>query len=187
AYVHDIGTYTHGDDDAKHRADFFDSGYDALVELKRAGRIGAFGLGVNEIEVCLDVMDHGPIDVILLAGRLSLLERRAEEVLVPRCRDAGTSLVLGGIFNSGILATGVTATSTYDYGPAPEAIKAQVNALAAKAEGLGISLAQAALQFAVSHPAAASVLIGTAKRASFERNIELAKQDPLEGFSDIFG
>ena len=78
AYVHDIGAYTHGAEvNAGHMEAFFGSGYEALVKLKEAGRIGAFGLGVNECQVCLDVMDHGPIDVILLAGRLTLLDRSA--------------------------------------------------------------------------------------------------------------
>ena len=71
AYVHDIGTYTHGPANAAHMEAFLGTGYERLVRLKAKGRIGAFGLGVNECQVCLDVMDHGPIDAILLAGRLT--------------------------------------------------------------------------------------------------------------------
>ena len=105
-YVHDIGRLTHGELNAKHFADLMASGLDRLRALKAAGRIGAYGLGVNENEVCLEVMAQAEIDVILLAGRLTLLDRSAEERLVGVCRARGVSLVLGGIFNSGILATG---------------------------------------------------------------------------------
>ncbi|QDL91650.1 aldo/keto reductase [Paroceanicella profunda] len=170
-YVHDIGAYTHGAANAGHMEAFLGSGYARLVRLKEQGRIGAFGLGVNETQVCLDVMDHGPIDAILLAGRLTLLDRSAEAELVGRCRAAGTSLVLGGIFNSGILATGPVPGATYDYGPAPREVLERVAALQAEAERHGLPLAAAALHFALRHPAAASVLIGTAKPSSLKRNL----------------
>ena len=128
-YVHDIGAYTHGTTNHLHMKDFFESGYERLIRLKERGRIRAFGLGVNECDVCLEVMAHGPIDVILLAGRLTLLDRSAEAALLPRCLETGTSLVLGGIFNSGILATGPVPGATYDYGRAPEEVLARVRAL----------------------------------------------------------
>jgi D-threo-aldose 1-dehydrogenase len=151
---------------------FFGSGYARLMRLKEAGRIGAFGLGVNEVDVCLQVMDHGPIDAILLAGRLTRLDRAAEAELVPRCLADGTSLVLGGVFNSGILATGPKPGATFDYAPASPEILAQVAALQARAEAAGVTLARAALEFARRHPAAASVLLGTARVSSLQRNLE---------------
>ncbi|MBE9638308.1 aldo/keto reductase [Salipiger mangrovisoli] len=187
AYVHDIGAYTHGEDtNARHMEAFFGSGYEALVTLKEAGKIGAFGLGVNECQVCLDVMDHGPIDAILLAGRLTLLDRSAEEALVPRCREAGTSLVLGGVFNSGILATGPVEGATYDYGPAPKEVLDRVAALQAEAESHGIPLATAALHFALRHPATASVLLGTAKASSLTRNLDAIQRDLPAGAEALF-
>ena len=171
-YVHDLGTYTHGAENDRHLQAFLGSGYERLVRLKEAGRIGAFGLGVNETEICLRVMDHGPLDVILLAGRLTLLDRSAEDALVPRCRVAGTSLVLGGIFNSGILATGPMAGATYDYGPAPQQVLDRVAALQDQAAVQGMPLATAALHFARDHPAAAAVLLGTANPMTLRRNLE---------------
>ncbi|SFD83022.1 aldo/keto reductase [Roseivivax sediminis] len=180
-YVHDIGEYTHGADNAGHMEAFFGSGYERLVRLKEEGRIGAFGLGVNECQVCLDVMDHGAIDAILLAGRLTLLDRSAEAELVPRCLSEGTSLVLGGVFNSGILATGPVEGATYDYGPAPEDVRARVAELQSRAEAHGLKLPTAALHFARDHPAAASVLLGTAKASSLTRNLSaLAEEIPGE-------
>lgn len=185
-FVHDLGRYTHGVDNATHQTDFLSSGYERLVKLKEDGRIGAFGLGVNEVEVCLEVMEHCALDVILLAGRLTLLDRVAETNLVPRCLSTGTSLVLGGIFNSGILATGATSGATYDYAEASEDILTAVTELQTNAEKLGMSLPQAALHFALSHPATASVLIGTSNVKSLTRNLELAKLPAHASFAEVF-
>ncbi|WAP67540.1 aldo/keto reductase [Jiella pelagia] len=171
-YVHDLGEYTHGSENARHRDAFFGSGYERLVRLKERGRIGAFGLGVNECQVCLDVMDHGPIDIILLAGRLTLLDRSAERELVPRCLAAGMSLVLGGVFNSGILATGSVPGATYDYEPAPRDVLEKVSALQADARRHGVPLATAALHFASRHKAAAAILLGTAEPSILTRNLD---------------
>ncbi|MEM8974707.1 MAG: aldo/keto reductase [Pseudomonadota bacterium] len=180
-FVHDIGKYTHGKANAEHMEAFLGSGYERLVRLKEKRRIGAFGLGVNENEICLEVMDHGPIDVILLAGRLTLLDRCAEVELTARCRAEGTSLVLGGVMNSGILATGAVKGATFDYGPAPERVLEAVRKLEEKSAEFGIPLATAALQFAKRHPLASSVLIGTAKATSLKRNVEaLASEMPAQ-------
>ena len=176
-YVHDLGEYTHGAENARHQEAFFASGYERLVRLKERGRIGAFGLGVNECQVCLDVMAHGPIDVILLAGRLTLLDRSAERELVPRCLAAGTSLVLGGVFNSGILATGPVAGATYDYEPAPREVLERVTVLEAAARRHGLPLATAALHFALRHPAGSSVLLGTADPSILARNLAAAGEE----------
>lgn len=172
-FCHDIGVYTHGAaDNARHMEDFLGSGIQALRDLKQAGRIQAFGLGVNESQVCIDVMKETPLDVILLAGRLTLLDREAEEELLGLCAEQGTSLVLGGILNSGILATGPVPGATFDYGPAPQEIMDRVGQLKARAEALGLTLAQAALQFAMHHPAACSVLLGTGRVSSLQRNLD---------------
>jgi len=125
--------------------------------------------------------------VILLAGRLTLLDRSAEAELVPACTAAGTSLVLGGIFNSGILATGPVEGATYDYGPAPEEVLNQVAELQARSEALGVPLATAALHFAMQHPAAASVLLGTAKPASLTRNLDALATPTPRGLQALFG
>ncbi len=117
-YVHDIGRLTHGACQEVHMADLLGTGIDRLQRLKQAGGIGAFGLGVNENEASLEVMAAAELDVILLAGHLTLIDRSAEEALVARCRKSNTSLVLGGIFNSGILATGPVPDAVFDYKPA---------------------------------------------------------------------
>ena len=176
-FVHDIGGYTHGAAGAKHMEDLLGSGMLALRDLKQAGRIGAIGLGVNESQVCIDVMQHEKLDTILLAGRLTLLDREAEASLLDQCALQGTSLVLGGIFNSGILATGPKPGAWFDYAPASQDILDQVIALQARAEAVGLTLAEASLQFALNHPAACSVLFGTGKVCSLKRNLAAARKD----------
>jgi len=177
-YVHDIGVYTHGAErNAFHMRQFFDSGLKALQELKSSGAIKAFGLGVNEIPVCLEVLRETDLDCILLAGRYTLLDRSAVAELLPLCAAKGTSLVVGGVFNSGILATGPVEGAHFDYMPATADIAGKVGAMMEIAKSHGVPLAAPALQFPLEHPAVASVLIGTAKPESLHRNMALARLD----------
>jgi D-threo-aldose 1-dehydrogenase len=173
-YVHDIGVYTHGAaKNAVYQKQLLDSGIKALEELKSSGAISAFGLGVNEVPVCLDVMRNADIDCILMAGRYTLLDRSAVAELLPLCRQKGTSLVVGGVFNSGILATGPVPGSHFDYMPANDDVLAKVGAMEAIAKKHGVPLAAPALQFPLRNPLVSSVLIGTAKASSLERNMQL--------------
>lgn len=175
-YVHDIGAYTHGAaKNAVYLTQLLDSGMRALDELKTSGAISAYGLGVNEAEVCLDVIARHPIDCILLAGRYSLLDRTAERGLLEACRKKQISLVIGGVFNSGILATGPIAGANFDYGPASEDVLARVRAMQEIAEDNTTPLAAAAMQFPLREPVVANVLIGTAKSSSLTRNMDLLK------------
>ncbi|MEK1885983.1 MAG: aldo/keto reductase [Phyllobacterium sp.] len=173
-FVHDIGAYTHGaEKNAVYLRQLLDSGMRALEELKASGAISAYGLGVNEVEVCLEVIARGPIDCILLAGRYSLLDRSAERGLLEACRKHNISLVIGGVFNSGILATGPVPGANFDYGPASDDVLTRVRAMQDIAEANSIPLAAAAIQFPLREPVVANVLIGTAKPASLTRNLEL--------------
>lgn len=185
-YVHDIGIYTHGADNTAHMDAFLGSGYERLIRLKERGEIGAIGLGVNENEICTQVMKDHPLDVILLAGRLTLLDRSAEEKLVPMCHAAGTSLVLGGVFNSGILASGPIEGATYDYAPASPEILEAVTTLQNRAQAQGMPLATVALKFAQNHPLTASVLIGTAKASSLLRNLQALSDPTPSNFTEAF-
>lgn len=178
-YVHDIGVVTHGAENATHMDDLLTTGLPLLEKWKREGRIGAYGLGVNECETCVEVMQHHPIDVILLAGRWTLLDRQAEVELVPLCEEKGTSLVLGGIFNSGILATGPQPGAYFDYEPASDGILAKATTLQSRCEEYGIPLPTAALHFASTRKLTSSVLIGTGKVSSLKRNLEALNIPPL--------
>lgn len=172
--VHDIGAYTHGaETNARHFRDLMDGGMKALEMLKREGTIVAFGLGVNEVEICLNVMERAEIDCILLAGRYTLLDRSADRKLLPLCEKTGTSLIIGGVFNSGILATGPVPGAHFNYAPASSEILERVGSLQAVAQGHGFPLAAAALQFPLLNPAVATVLLGTASPVSLKRNLDM--------------
>jgi D-threo-aldose 1-dehydrogenase len=162
-YIHDIGGLTHGGNDGFH----FDAltrggGLRALEQLRESGAIGAFGVGVNEVEACLRVMDHASLDVILLAGRYTLLEQGAHTLLFPRCAQLGTSVIIGGPYNSGILATGVrqNGASRYEYNDAPANVVERVGAIEEICARFRVPLAAAALQFPLAHPAVVSVIPG---------------------------
>ncbi|RWI15183.1 aldo/keto reductase [Mesorhizobium sp.] len=173
-FVHDIGVYTHGVENTKlHFRQFMDGGLKALEELKSSRVISAYGLGVNEVQICLDVLRQAPLDCILLASRYSLLDRTAEAELLPLCRQRQTSLIIGGVFNSGILATGPVPGAHFDYLPASPDILDRVGAMEKIATEGGYPLAAAAFQFPLHEPVVASVLTGTAKPANLERNLQL--------------
>jgi len=155
-FLHDIGRMTHDGEHDQHFADAMGGGLVALQELKAAGRIGAIGIGVNETEVLLAAMDHADWDVFLLAGRYTLLEQGALDELLPRCERAGTSVVIGGAYNSGLLAGG----RTWNYAQAPTELIERRDRLARVVREFDVALEAAALQFPLAHPAVASVLVG---------------------------
>jgi D-threo-aldose 1-dehydrogenase len=157
--VHDIDTYTHGADQPARLREALAGALPALADLKAQGVIGGFGLGVNEWRVCADVAAVMPLDVILLAGRYTLLEQGARGFLDEAARR-GIGIILGGPYNSGILATGARKGALYDYKPAPPAVLDRVAGIEALLNRYGIPLAAAALQFPLRHPAVATVIPG---------------------------
>jgi len=166
----------------KYLSDILNSGHRALCDLKASGAIRAFGLGVNEVQACLNILEHVDLDVLLLAGRFTLLDRGAVPVLLPLCEKRGISLVIGGVFNSGILATGPVDGAYFDYGPAAPDVMEKVSQMQKHLEEGGIGLPQAALQFPLTSPAVASVLIGSgkAKSVSLNTRLMLTPLDPKE-------
>ncbi|RFC62000.1 aldo/keto reductase [Fulvimarina endophytica] len=172
-YVHDLEPGTLGPEAYRRHLDVFaNDGARALAELKAKGAIGAFGIGVNEVSACLDVMEHVDLDCILLAGRYTLLDRTAEDRLLALCEERSTALVIGGVFNSGILATGPVPGATFDYVEASPSIRERVAEMEAVAMGSGVPLAAAAMRFPLRHDSVASVLIGTGKASSMTRNLD---------------
>jgi D-threo-aldose 1-dehydrogenase len=174
--IHDIGRQTHGQDnvammDALSRG----GGLRALQELRASGAVRAIGVGVNEIAACHEVLEHTDLDLILLAGRYTLLEQTALELLLPLCEHRGVSVVLGGIYNSGILATGTSSggTAHYNYADAPAEVVYRVQQLESVCNHFGIKLAAAALQFALAHPQVASVIPGMATAEIVRSTLEL--------------
>ncbi len=171
-YVHDIGAYQHG---AAHPAlmrTLRESGYRALEELRRAGVVRAIGIGVNEREVLLEALEWGSWDAFLLAGRYTLLEQAPLDDLLPKCLAAGTSIVVGGPLNSGILA----GRDTWNYRAAPPEVMARVAAIGAVCERHGVALAAAALQFPLAHPAVAAIIPGPRSADEFRANLALLRR-----------
>ena len=166
--AHDIGTLTHGDDNARHFRDLAEGGYRAMDELRRAGQVKAIGLGVNENQVCMDALGIGAWDVFLLAGRYTLLEQSPLDALFPACRAAGTTIICGGPFNSGILV----GRETWNYAKAPAEIIDKARALADVADAFAVPLAAAALQFPLGHDIVTSVIPGPRDSAEFRQNLE---------------
>lgn len=165
-YLHDIGAATHGADNERLFPVAMDGGYRALDELRRNGQVTAIGLGANEWEVCEAALDHGDWDCFLLAGRYTLIDQQALDSFLPKCVERRCSVIIGGPYNSGILATGVRGggAGRYDYGRAPDRVVSAVTGIEAVCADFGIPLPAAALQFPLAHPAVASVIPGMDRR-----------------------
>lgn len=172
-YVHDIGRVTHGEANAHHwNALTRGGGFRALQELKSAGDIKGFGLGVNEWEVIRDALEETDLDCCMLAGRYSLLDRDAEVTFLPIAQKRGVALALGGVYNSGILAAPKGGRRKFNYADAPAEIIARVAALRDVCDGYGVPLAAAAIRFPIRHPAVTSVVIGAKTPEQLQQNVD---------------
>lgn len=169
-YVHDIGEITHGASNAHHFGDLERNGYRALDDLRSSGAVKAIGLGVNEANACLDALEIGDWDVFLLAGRYTLLEQDPIEDLLPRCVANGTSVVIGGPFNSGLLVGG----ETWNYAVAPPDVRARVQRLEGVCQAFDVPLPAAALQFPLAHKAVSSVIPGLRSQAELAETLKWA-------------
>ena len=163
--VHDIGEFQHGQDHVKHFKSLESGGYRAMDELRTAGLIKAIGLGVNENKVCMDALAIGDWDVFLLAGRYTLLEQTAVDKLFPACRKAGTSIICGGPFNSGVLV----GRDTWNYAKAPKDVIDKARAVGVVADEFGIPLPAAALQFPLGDEIVCSVIPGPRDKEELEQ------------------
>ncbi|REL36041.1 aldo/keto reductase [Thalassotalea euphylliae] len=174
-YMHDIGEVTHGEANNHHFPIAMQGGYKAMAELRQQGLVKAIGLGVNEYQVCEQALDHGDWDCFLLAGRYTLLEQESIHTFLPKCKQRNCSIIVGGAYNSGILATGTKKGGTlyYDYEPAPEHVIAKVKKLEALCDEFQIPLAAAALQFPLAHPSVASVIPGMGNAKRINQTLEL--------------
>jgi D-threo-aldose 1-dehydrogenase len=179
-HIHDVDIWTHKSRAATDRrfAEAMAGGYRALLRLREEKTIGAIGVGVNEWQACQRFAGEGDFDCFLLAGRYTLLEQAALDSFLPLCLARDIAVIIGGPFNTGILATGAIEGATYNYQPAPPEVMARVRRIAAVCQSHGVALASAALQFPLHHPAVASVIPGarsaaeiTANVASFEASI----------------
>lgn len=183
-YAHDLGRVTHGADHDRRFAEFIEGGYRAMRELRVSGDVGAIGIGANEWQVCEEAMRAGDFDLFLLAGRYTLLEQTALDSFLPECTNRGVSVVIGGPYNSGILATGTKSGAAlyYDYEPAPATVIARVRRIEEVCERHAVTLAAAALQFPLAHPQVAAVIPGLAGAAQVEETMALFRAPIPEDF-----
>jgi D-threo-aldose 1-dehydrogenase len=173
-YIHDIDAFTHGAEGVPARfREAMAGAYRAIERLRREGRVRAIGVGVNEWEACQRAAEAADFDCFLLAGRYTLLEQEALDSFLPLCERRGIGVVVGGPFNSGLLATGPVPGATYNYRPALPAILERARRLERVCASHGVPLAAAALQFPLAHPAVACVIPGARSVAEVEQNVAL--------------
>ncbi|MEW9309366.1 aldo/keto reductase [Labrys neptuniae] len=170
-FIHDIDRFTRGDDQPEVFRQAMDGCWRALERLRSEGAVKAIGVGVNEWEVCHEALKQRDFDCFLLAGRYTLLEQEALDGFLPLCQERGAAVLVGGGFNSGILATGAVPGAKYNYAPAPAAVMEKVARIEAVCRDHKVPLAAAALQFVVAHPAIPAFCAGTRTVEQLDQNL----------------
>ncbi|MGP4087540.1 aldo/keto reductase [Streptomyces sp. KR55] len=144
--------------------------YPALDRLRAEKAVRAIGVGMNQTAMLTRFVTETDLDCVLVAGRYSLLDRSAADELLPACAERGVGVLVGGVFNSGILAN-LAPDATYDYAPAPEAVRRHALALSELCAAHGVALAAAALRFPLRHPAVTGVVVGARSAQEITVNV----------------
>jgi D-threo-aldose 1-dehydrogenase len=168
---HDIDVWTHGDGQPAILEAARGGALRALTDLRSEGVIGAFGLGVNEWRVCSEVMNEFAVDCFLLAGRFTLLEQEPLDEFLPKCVEQDVSIIIGGPYNSGLLAVSERELATYDYKPVDDDRWERAQAIRRVCDAHGVDTRAAALQYPLRHPAVASVIPGAKTAAEVTANL----------------
>jgi D-threo-aldose 1-dehydrogenase len=171
-FIHDIDVFTRGDEQPEVFREAMDGCWRALERLRSEGALKAIGVGVNEWQVCHAALQQRDFDCFLLAGRYTLLEQEALDEFLPLCAERGAAVVVGGGFNSGILATGAVPGAKYNYGPAPADVMEKVARMEAICAAHAVPLPAAALQFVTAHPVVSSFITGTRTVAQLQQNLD---------------
>jgi D-threo-aldose 1-dehydrogenase len=166
-YLHDV---------ENHLPQVFDSGFPALAALRDQGLVKAIGFGMNHSDVLARLVAELDVDVVLCAGRWTLLERTALDDLLPVCEKRGTQVVVGGVYNSGLLAD-PRPGAHYDYAQAPPDVLARAQALQAVCGEYGVPLRAAALRYPFAHPSVVSAVVGAADADEVRDNAALFSYD----------
>ncbi|MFE0756829.1 aldo/keto reductase [Inquilinus sp. NPDC058860] len=186
--IHDVDIWTHGSRAAYEQRlqEALAGAYKALFKLREEGVVKAIGVGVNEVEACMRFAEGGDFDCFLLAGRYTLLEQTALDDFLPLCQRRNIGIMLGGPYNSGILATGAVPGARYNYKEAPPEILERVARIEAVCRRHGVPLPAAAIQFPLAHPVVASMIPGAVKPEEVERNHALiATPIPAEFWAEL--
>lgn len=171
ALIHEVDVYTHGNQQAEVFDHAMKGAGRALLELRDQGVIKSIGIGVNESDVANEAIRRVDFDCLLLAGRYTLIEQDALNEFLPRCEAQGVSLIVGGGYNSGILATGAVPGARYNYAPAGPDVLEHVRRIEAVCRDFDVPLKSAALQFIVAHPAVASIIPGVRSIEQLSENV----------------
>jgi D-threo-aldose 1-dehydrogenase len=185
--IHDVDVWTHGRDAIEQRfREAMEGAYVALDRLRGEGVVKGIGIGVNEADMCARFAKAGTFDTMLLAGRYSLLEQPALAEFLPLALEQGIGVMLGGVFNSGILATGAVSGAKYNYRDAPPEILDRVSRIGRVCAAHNTPLPTAALHFALGHRAVASLVLGGVTPQEVERNVAALSSDvPAALWSDL--
>ncbi|MEU8301285.1 aldo/keto reductase [Micromonospora sp. NPDC048909] len=149
----------HLHDPDNHLAQASSAGCRALRDLRAEGMVQAIGAGMNNSAPLAELVRACDLDVLLLAGRYTLLDQTSMNDLLPLCQERGVSVVVGGVFNSGILVN-PTSGAQFNYVPADNEVLAKASAIQSVCSRYGVPLAAAAVQFPLAHPSVCTVLIG---------------------------
>ncbi|MFF2050815.1 aldo/keto reductase [Leifsonia sp. NPDC058194] len=162
-------------DPDEHEREALDGAFPALEELRSQGVIRSYGAGMNQSAMLTRFVRETDLDIVMCAGRYTLLDHGAEADLLPAALERGVSVAVAAVFNSGILATDrPLATARFDYGAAPAALVERADRIADIAEPYGVTVPQLAVQFPLRNPAVSTVVMGADSAAQIERNASLA-------------
>jgi D-threo-aldose 1-dehydrogenase len=165
--------YLHDPDD--HLAQAFGEGAAALIELREQGVVRAVGAGMNHAAPLAELIRRADVDLVMCAGRYTLLDQEAERELLPLALERGVGVVAAGIYNSGLLSqAAVPDDARYDYDAAPAALLERARAIARVCAAHGVTLPDAAVAFPMRHPAVVSTVVGARTRRQVEMTIERA-------------
>ena len=179
-YVHDPDVEPYGEDQAVNEA------FPALIELRDQGVIRAIGCGMNEWQMPLEFIQRFDLDIVLLAGRYTLLDHSGLSDFLPACVERNVRIAVGGPYNSGILARDLSKPVTFDYEQAPAQLVERAHKLTEICMTHGVDLKAAALQFVLAHPAIATAIPGAQSVAELEQNIAMVQQNiPAVLWSDM--
>ena len=172
-YIHDVDRFTHGEQYERMFGAAMEGSYRALDELRRNGHVSSIGVGVNESDVATRFLRAGRFDVLMMAGRYTLLDQGALADLLPEAERQGVEVVAAGVFNSGILAkaTDPSQPLTFDYRSAPADLVARTRAMVAICERFGVPFQAAAIQFPLGHPSVSCAVLGMSQPGRVAQNL----------------
>jgi D-threo-aldose 1-dehydrogenase len=184
--IHDCDVWTHGKEADQRFKEAMEGAYRALDKLRSERTVAAIGFGINEADTCVRFARAGDFDVAMMAGRYSLLIQSGLAEFLPLALEKKMGVMLAGVFNSGILATGAVPGAHFEYAPAPPEIMDRVRKIEAICAAHGTSIRRAALQFSMAHPAVVAVVLGAVRPEETQANAaDAANKVPAGVWSDL--